>query len=237
MRFKMENRIQILSTRPIQQSLIKDARDAGIDIDELTFIETNPIQSKLVDKEIENTLKETATVVFTSMNAVEVVGNQIKEHQPNWKIYCMGTTTQQLVVKFFGQNLIEGTANDAASLAKQIIKDQPKEKLIFFCGDQRRDELPELLKQHSIEAKETIVYETTAIHHLIQKQYDGILFFSPSAVESFFTNNKVVENTVLFAIGNTTAKELKKYSNNKIVISNEPGKENLAKTMINFFNA
>ena len=237
MHFKMENRIQILSTRPIQQSLIKDARDAGIDIDELTFIETNPIQSKLVDKEIENTLKETATVVFTSMNAVEVVGNQIKEHQPNWKIYCMGTTTQQLVVKFFGQNLIEGTANDAASLAKQIIKDQPKEKLIFFCGDQRRDELPELLKQHSIEAKETIVYETTAIHHLIQKQYDGILFFSPSAVESFFTNNKVVENTVLFAIGNTTAKELKKYSNNKIVISNEPGKENLAKTMINFFNA
>ena len=237
MRFKMENRIQILSTRPIQQSLIKDARDAGIDIDELTFIETNPIQSKLVDKEIENTLKETATVVFTSMNAVEVVGNQIKENQPNWKIYCMGTTTQQLVVKFFGQNLIEGTANDAASLAKQIIKDQPKEKLIFFCGDQRRDELPELLKQHSIEAKETIVYETNAIHHLIQKQYDGILFFSPSAVESFFTNNKVVENTVLFAIGNTTAKELKKYSNNKIVISNEPGKENLAKTMINFFNA
>lgn len=237
MRFKMENRIQILSTRPIQQSLIKDARDAGIDIDELTFIETNPIQSKLVDKEIENTLKETATVVFTSMNAVEVVGNQIKEHQPNWKIYCMGTTTQQLVVKFFGQNLIEGTANDAASLAKQIIKDQPKEKLIFFCGDQRRDELPELLKQYSIEAKEIIVYETTAIHHLIQKQYDGILFFSPSAVESFFTNNKVVENTVLFAIGNTTAKELKKYSNNKIVISNEPGKENLAKTMINFFNA
>ncbi len=237
MHFKMENRIQILSTRPIQQSLIKDARDAGIDIDELTFIETNPIQSKLVDKEIENTLKETATVVFTSMNAVEVVGNQIKENQPNWKIYCMGTTTQQLVVKFFGQNLIEGTANDAASLAKQIIKDQPKEKLIFFCGDQRRDELPELLKQHSIEAKETIVYETTAIHHLIQKQYDGILFFSPSAVESFFTNNKVVENTVLFAIGNTTAKELKKYSNNKIVISNEPGKENLAKTMINFFNA
>ncbi len=237
MRFKMENRIQILSTRPIQQSLIKDARDAGIDIDELTFIETNPIQSKLVDKEIENTLKERATVVFTSMNAVEVVGNQIKEHQPNWKIYCMGTTTQQLVVKFFGQNAIAGTANDAASLAKQIIKNQPKEKLIFFCGDQRRDELPELLKQHSIEAKETIVYETTAIHHLIQKQYDGILFFSPSAVESFFTNNKAVENTVLFAIGNTTAKELKKHSNNKIVISNEPGKENLAKTMINFFNA
>ena len=113
MRFKMENRTQILSTRPIQQSLIKDARDAGIDIDELTFIETNPIQSKLVDKEIENTLKETATVVFTSMNAVEVVGNQIKEHQPNWKIYCMGTTTQQLVVKFFGQNAIAGTANDA----------------------------------------------------------------------------------------------------------------------------
>ncbi len=237
MHLKMENRIQILSTRPIQQSLIKDARDNGIDIDELTFIATHPIQSELVDKEIDNALKQTATIVFTSMNAVEVVGQQIKEHQPNWKIYCIGTTTQQLVAEFFGQNAIAGTANDAASLAQLIIKDQPKEKLIFFCGDQRRDELPELLKKHSVESKEVIVYKTNAIHHLIQKKYDGILFFSPSAVESFFSNNQLSENTVLFAIGNTTAKELKKHSNNKIVISNEPGKQNLTKTMIDFFKS
>jgi uroporphyrinogen-III synthase len=170
------------------------------------------------------------------MNAVEAVADQIKEKKTNWKIYCIGTTTQQLVVNYFGQDAIAGTANDAAALAKLIIEDQPKGKLIFFCGDQRRDELPEILAQNSLEVKEIIVYQTTAIQHRIQKLYEGILFFSPSGVESFFSNNQLTKKTILFAIGNTTAKEIKKHSNNQIVISNEPGKENLARKMMEYFN-
>src|SRR5258706_9822828 len=46
-----------------------------------------------------------------------------------------------------------------------------------------------------------------------EKVYDGILFFSPSGVESFFNTNEVNEQTILFAIGNTTATEIKKYTN------------------------
>jgi uroporphyrinogen-III synthase len=55
-------------------------------------------------------------------------------------------------------------------------------------------------------------------------------------VESFFSNNQLTKKTILFAIGNTTAKEIKKHSNNQIVISNEPGKENLARKMMEYFN-
>ena len=236
MPFNMQNRIQILSTRPLHETLLQEAKQAGIDIDELSFIETSPIQSLPIQREIDEAFQQSITAVFTSMNAVEVVADQIKENKPSWKIYCIGTTTQQLVVNYFGQDAIAGTANDAAALAKLIIEDQPKGKLIFFCGDQRRDELPEILQQNSILLKEIIVYQTTALKNLIKKQYEGILFFSPSGVESFFSNNQLTKKTILFAIGNTTAKEIKKHSNNQIVVSDEPGKENLARKMMEYFN-
>ena len=236
MPFNMQNRIQILSTRPLHETLLQEAKQAGIDIDELSFIETSPIQSPSLQSEIDEALQQSITAVFTSMNAVEAVADQIKGKKPSWKIYCIGTTTQQLVVNYFGQDAIAGTANDAAALAKLIIEDQPKGKLIFFCGDQRRDELPEILQQNSILLKEIIVYQTTALKNLIKKQYEGILFFSPSGVESFFSNNQLTKKTILFAIGNTTAKEIKKHSNNQIVVSDEPGKENLARKMMEYFN-
>ena len=236
MPFNMQNRIQILSTRPLHEKMLQEAKQAGIDIDELSFIQTTPIQSISIQKEIDKAILQSITTICTSMNAVEVVASQIKEKKPSWKIYCIGTTTQQLVVKYFGQDAVIGTANDAAALAKLIVEEQPKGKLFFFCGDQRREELPEILQQNSLELKEIIVYQTTTIKHSIQKLYNGILFFSPSGVESFFCNNQLTEKTILFAIGNTTAKEIKKHSDNQIVISDEPGKEKLASKMIDFFN-
>ena len=188
----MPNKIQILSTRPLNKTLLQEANQAGIDIDEFSFIETTPLYSEPLQMEIDDTFQQAATIVFTSMNAVEAVASQIKEKIPRWKIYCIGTTTRQLVANHFGQDAIAGTANDAASLAELIVEDQPKEKIIFFCGDQRRDELPGILQQHSIEAREIVVYKTTAIQQQIKKQYEGILFFSPSAVESFL----VITNSV-----------------------------------------
>ena len=83
----------------------------------------------------------------------------------------------------------------------------------------------------------TFVCPKCGYHHRIgSNEYFGILFFSPSAVQSFFSKNKVADKTILFAIGNTTANEIKKYSTNKIIISDEPGKENLVTKMIEYFN-
>ena len=109
-------------------------------------------------------------------------------------------------------------------------------EVVFFCGDLRRDELPDILRSNNIEVSEIIVYQTIAVLHKIERQYNGILFFSPSAAESFFRANKLPETTLLFAIGNTTADEIKKFSNDKIFISDELGKENLVKKMIDFYS-
>jgi len=231
----MQNRISILCTRPLNATLVDKAMHAGIDINQLSFIETEPIQSIPVQQEIEQALLQTATVVFTSMNAVEAVAFYQERTQPDWDIYCIGTTTNKLVTQHFGQEKIKGTANDAASLAELIVNDRFINEVIFFCGNQRRDELPATLGEHDIEVNEIEVYQTIPVAHKIDSVYHGILFFSPSAVDSFFKNNQLPDATILFAIGSTTANEIKKYSTNKIITSNEPGKENLVMKMLEYF--
>jgi uroporphyrinogen-III synthase len=230
-----QNKIPILSTRPLNESLLEEAKQSNIELDVVSFIETEPVHSAEIYQEIENSLLQSSAVVFTSMNAVEAVANQLEGQQPDWRIYSIGNATKQLVKKYFGEESIAGTADSAAELAEIIAEKGYDDEVIFFCGNQRRDELPGILRNNDIEVNEIVVYETTAVPHNLKKKYQGILFFSPSAVESFFSNNNVAEQTILFAIGNTTATTIKKYSNNRIIISDEPGKENLFRKMVEYF--
>lgn len=230
-----QNSISILSTRPLNDLLIKEAKQLNIEIDVLSFIETETVHSSEIKQEIEPALLQSSTVVFTSMNAVEIVAKELAGPQPDWKIYCIGNTTIQLVKKYFGKASLAGTANSAAELAELIADDANNRKIIFFCGDHRRSELPDILRNSDINVKEIVVYRTVLIHHKIEKKYHGILFFSPSAVKSFFSNNHVAKETILFAIGNTTAMTLQNGSHNKVIISEEPGKEKLVRKMMEYF--
>ena len=231
-----QNNIQILCTRPLPESLIELAGAACIEITISPFIETESILSVEVQQEIELLSFQTAIVVFTSMNAVDAVTGLLDGHHPNWTIYSIGNATGRLVNEYFGEEKMAGTAGDAASLAMLIAEDRFANEVVFFCGDQRRDELPATLRQQGIDVNEIVVYQTINLPHLIEQHYHGILFFSPSAVQSFFQKNKLNDTTILFAIGNTTANEIKKFTNNKIIISDSPGKENLMDKMMEYFS-
>ncbi len=230
-----QNKITILSTRPLNESLIEEAGEEGVHIEVLPFIETEAIKSVELQQEIELALQETTTVVFTSMNAVEAVADFIIDEQPDWVVYCMGNTTQLLVKKYFGEHSIAGTASNAAALADLIVEEAQTDTVTFFCGDQRRDELPDILQANDIEVNEIQVYHTIPVSHKIDKLYNGILFFSPSAVESFFMKNRLTDHTILFAIGNTTANNIRKHTANPVIISDEPGKESMVEKAINYF--
>lgn len=230
-----DNYIHILCTRPLPETLVETAAQAGIQIDISPFIETESILTAVVRQEIEQVSLQSVPVVFTSMNAVDAVIVFLDGRQPEWEIYSIGTATGKLVKEYFGEARMAGTANDAASLAGVIAKAADIDEVVFFCGDQRREELPGILKEHEIAVNEIVVYQTVALPHKIEKNYQGILFFSPSAVQSFFEKNKSLPDSILFAIGNTTATEIKKFAASKVIISDEPGKENLVYKMIEYF--
>ncbi len=231
-----EHSIHILCTRPVDHSLVEEAKQRGIALDVLSFIETEPIRDIEVQQEIEWASVEQATVVFTSMNAVESVTEMLEGFVPEWSIYCMGHKTKQLVTTYFGAGSISATADNAVELADRIIETEEPEEVIFFCGNQRRDELPRKLREQNISVNEIVVYQTIAIEHTIEKKYDAVLFFSPSAVESFFKKNKLTDKTIVFAIGNTTSETVQKYCSNRIIISRSPGKDELVEQALEYFS-
>lgn len=228
-----KNKTEILSTRPLNRHLIDEAATHNIVIDEISFIETKIIEDQKVSDTIENYIQQNITAIFTSMNAVDAIVRHLKQ-RPEWKIYYIGNTTKKLFSDNFGKENIAGTAASAEKLGDIILRDKINQA-VFFCGDQRRDELPEKLKQHDVIIDEVVVYNTNETPVLITKKYNGILFFSPSAVQSFFSINKVDEETQLFAIGSTTAKAIQQFNKKNVVISYSPSKENLVKQMIAHF--
>lgn len=232
-----ENKIFILTTRPLANTTMLKAKDAGFEIDTASFIQTNNIINQSVAKQIKQCANGDASVVFTSMNAAEAVIDCLKVYNiiPDWTIYTMGGTTQTIIKNYFVDSEIIADANNATQLAEAIIEDDT-EDVVFFCGNQRREELPDLLQKQNIKVNEIIVYETIETPVKIDKQYNGILFFSPSAARSFFSINNISTDTVLFAIGTTTAVELRKLSNNKILVGEHPNKEQLAEKAIEYFS-
>jgi uroporphyrinogen-III synthase len=164
------------------------------------------------------------------------VAAYLTDEQPNWQIYCIGVTTQELVKKYFGADTVVGVADNASALAQKIVSDSIADEVIFFCGNQRREDLGSILREADIGITEVVVYETIALPHVLQHAYDAILFFSPSAVDSFFSINQLKNEPLFFAIGSTTAAAIQQYTNGEIIIAAQPGKDALMQQAINYFS-
>ncbi len=230
----LKNKVQILSTVNLPLSLVNKAGDSDIVIDALDFIEIKGISDKGSKEKIKNFSEQHLTVVFTSGHAALMVIASLENKKPNWDIYCISGNTKKIISDYFGKTSIVAVADNASSLA-DIIKQDNKKKITFFCGNLRRDELPDKLSRSGITVNELVVYETVLTPHMISKNYDGILFFSPSAVNSFFSVNHPNEKMAFFAIGDTTADEIRRHASNKIIVGQSPLKDMLVKTAIEYF--
>lgn len=218
----------IISTRPLSEEIISLAKSHAIEILVHSFIDTEPV----INESIFNFLDQKITAIFTSMNAVDSVVDQLQGAEVHWKTAAIGNTTKELATKHFGE--LVATGNNASELAKNLVKENGP--FVFFCGDQRRDELPGIFHQHNKPLTELVVYKTIKHSASINQHFDGILFYSPSAVDSFFENNSLKDDVTVFAIGTTTAETIRTYVNNEIIVADQPGKENLVRTMIKYYN-
>lgn len=232
----MQNKVQILSTKKISDSFIEYADDHNICIDSLNFIETKESVSDEIKNRIIELSQQNITAIFTSSNAVNAVG-KIVSAKTHWKIFCIEPSTKKTVDNIFVSSRIAGTAKDAEELSQKIIEDKSVKHIVFFCGNQRRDLLPSELNKNGIDVEELIVYHTIEKPQTVSKKYDGILFFSPSAVRSFFSTNDLKEETIIFTIGKTTGEEVKNFSNNTRVVSEIPDTGKLIGEVIKYFSA
>ncbi|HEY4154120.1 MAG TPA: uroporphyrinogen-III synthase, partial [Puia sp.] len=184
----------ILSTGSLMfgESPVPANRNAGIPgiIEEVPFIKIILNTDENTRGQILSYSRQSLAAVFTSANAVRAVTAALDDI-PDWDIYCVGNETRKQVACFFGSTRILGAAGNAEGLAERIVPQEGEKKIVFFCGDQRRNVLPDKLNEKGIEWQELVVYQTRHTPVRLTKNYDAILFFSPTAVASFFSINMV----------------------------------------------
>jgi uroporphyrinogen-III synthase len=229
------NNKYLLSTRPLPKAIIEEGAKKNVIIEELSFIATSAIQDEEIFQRIKALAAEKRTVVFTSMNAVEAVAAQVAS-APYWQIYSIGNTTRRLIEEKWGADRIAATAENAQRLGERLVDDGVKE-VVFFCGNIRRDELPNKIRSEGGTVEEVVVYETEDTPTALTRDYDGILFFSPSAVHAFYSQNKPAKDTVLFAIGKTTVEAIRQNKGRKVVVANVTDKVEMAQQAIDYLHS
>ncbi len=189
-------------------------------------IRNNRLKPKVVSNTIKNAL-------FTSQNAVEALLNNFAPTELDFEnIYCVGRRTKRLIEKNIGK--VGHVENSAKKLGDYLVENFREKEITFFCGNKRRDELPEVLAKSSIKVQEVECYKTSFTPRKIENKFKGILFYSPSGIESYLKENGASDTTV-FCIGETTASEAKKYFKN-IIVAKLPTVESLLKSVNQYFD-
>ena len=230
-----DRKIEVLSTGELAPDLVTKATSNGISIDVVPFIQIEPIDDPKSGQVIDRLASTEATVVFTSRNAVDAVIKVLDNRKPDWNIYSIEGSTSELASAHFGKDRVIPGGFNGTSLANTLIQRSTAKEIHFFCGDQRRDELPDLLRSKSILVHEIEVYRTIPTPQRIDRKFDAILFFSPSAVNSFFSMNEWKEGTIAFVIGSTTATAVVGKADH-VIVAERPSRETVIDEVIGHFN-
>lgn len=217
---------RVVATKKLEASLVQSLASEGIETIEAEMISTKPTPGDSWSNEAP---RAEALVVFTSKNAVEAVAASMKDHDiSKWKVFCIEGNTSITVKELLAGASIAGTASNANLLARLIVNSLPPSEVFFFCGNLRRNELPSHLALNGFAVKEIVVYQTELSPVEIKGRIDAVMFFSPSAVRSFFLKNQLNSNTVCFSVGETTTQELKLYGSNTVITAGNPSAQCLA---------
>lgn len=147
-------------------------------------------------------------VVITSKNAVEaILTNCPAEDLQFENIYCVGRRTKRMVEKRIGK--VTHSENNAKDLANHLVEFLEGTEVTYFCSDLRLDYLPIILTENKIKVNEIEAYQTKYDAIEVDRNIEGVMFYSPSTVQSYIKKNHA--NGIAFCIGESTALEAKKH--------------------------
>ena len=216
----------VYSTKKLSE-LQKETLSSTIGIEDSDFIKMrfNRIPAKVMKQLHEN-------VVITSQNGVEAILNSFTKEEIKFKnIFCVGRRTKKLIEKRIGK--VTYVAKNALLLAEHISKETEIKEVSYFCSDVRLDDLPTYLQAHEVFVKEFEVYKTMLNPIKVDTAVSGVLFYSPSGIESYLEENSTEK--VAFCIGETTAVAARKYFD-KVEVANMPDVESVLALVNTYFS-
>ena len=195
----------VFSTKKLSASQEKlFHNDIAVASSDFIKIRFNRLAPKLIKNEIEN-------VIITSKNGVESLLTNFSAIELQFKnIYCVGRRTKRLIEKQIGE--VKHSEKNAQQLAEYLSKEIKGQEVTYFCSDLRLDTLPKVLTENGIVVNEIEAYKTMYSPNTVEENIGGILFYSPSTVESYMKQN--APDKIAFCIGESTAKEARKHFEN-----------------------
>ena len=208
----------ILVSQPKPQSdkspYFELAKKYKLKIDFRPFIHLEDVGSQEFRLERVN-LADFTAVILTSRNAADHFFRMCKEMRytvpDSLKYFCISESTAYYLQKyvvyrkrkiFFGKQ----TFSDLMD----VIKKHKGEKYLLPCSDIQKQEISDMLGKYNIDFVKATFYRTVAsdLSDLADVNYDMLVFFSPSGIESLLRNFPDFEQngTQIAAFGPTTHK-------------------------------
>lgn len=165
-------------------------------------------------------------ILFTSANAVQQaarrqqeLGSPAESSKGKPRVAAVGPATAEAAAEVGFVVDYVATHHSGAGLAEELRDEVRGRKIFLPRSDRANPDLPAALKRHGAQVTEVVAYKTVTpgkadrerVNNCCKEEVDGILFFSPSAVQGFLelVDRKVLEKlqgrAVMVAVGPTTA--------------------------------
>ncbi|WP_372944580.1 uroporphyrinogen-III synthase [Muriicola sp.] len=216
----------VLSTRSLNNAQLALLANSGIGVESYDAIGVT-----ILDVDIPEGYTQ---YIFTSKNGVKgYLKNKISgvENQKKITCYCVGEKTQAILEEkgLFVAKMTEYSRE----LGDFLVENDKNGPFLVFTGNRNRPELGRNLTEHKIHFQEVMVYETQLHPKKFEKDFQILLFYSPSGVQSFVQANDQKDATAL-CIGETTAREARKHFQ-KVIVAKKPTTDNVIETLIEHF--
>ena len=187
--------VQLFSTKLFSPAQLQAFVSAGFALEMSDFIRVVPAAAL-------TTIPQADYFLLTSQNALLALRSMLCYGQlPHRKAFCVGEKTRKLL-EAEGWEVV-ASFDYVKELAPYLVKHYTKSSFVFFCGEKRMDTLPTTLKANHIQLQECLTYYTQLTPTKLTKRYEGLLFFSPSAIESYLKENTLSGEKAI-CIGATT---------------------------------
>lgn len=225
---------KVLSTKVMSNEVVKYAASLGFELNMMDVVGTSCIPFSVSSVHWD----EFDSVVFTSANAVNCF---FREGQntgllSDKKIICTSGKTATILAEKGYMSNIQG--DNAKELAEKIIHSGNIHSTLHVCGNKVLETIGNELEKAKIRYTKLQVYNTTGIPNKKPAgNFEAILFFSPSGVESYLQYNEIEENELLCCVGDTTANSVHKYRlSSPILVADIPRPERMIELIKQYFN-
>lgn len=193
------------------------AKKFNVQLDFFPFIRVEGVSAKDFRKQRIDIQQYTA-VIFTSRNAVDHFFRICEEMKlkvsQDCKYFCITEAVALYLQKFIlyrKRKVFYGADGSTQSLLEVITKHKDNEKFLLPCSDSHKNDIEQFLKTNKCEYAIATLYKTVSndIKEIMsRKEYDMIVFFSPSGVKSLFENLPGFQQngTCIGAFGPTTSR-------------------------------